>query len=75
LDQDSTLIAVTEMGQSRGLVGGLVSGLAREPQKTPTPDAPALFAVPHRWREEAAKAGPRIERICVAYEAAEIAFS
>jgi hypothetical protein len=45
LDQDSTLIAVTEMGQSRGLVGGLVSGLAREPQKTPTPDAPALFGV------------------------------
>ena len=42
LDQDSTLIAVTEMGQPRWLVGGLVSGLARAADE---PDARCAGAV------------------------------
>jgi transposase len=74
LDQDSTLIAVIEMSQSQWLVGGLVPGLAREPQKKLAPDAAALRALLQRWREEAAKAGRGIVRICVAYEAGRDGF-
>ena len=68
LDQDSTLIAVIEMSQSQWLVGGIVTGLKREPQKERTPDAPVLLTLLDRWRQEAGKAGRPITRICVAYE-------
>ncbi len=74
LDQDSTLIAVIEMGQSRWLVGGLVPGLSREPEKGLIPDAAGLLKLLHRWRDEAAKAGRPITRICVAYEAGRDGF-
>src|SRR5713226_9212972 len=74
LDQDSTLIAVIEMSQSQWLVGGLVPGLGREPQKKLAPDAPRLRALLHRWSEEAAKAGRGVERVCVAYEAGRDGF-
>jgi transposase len=56
------------------LVGGLVPGLAREPQKKLEPDAPALLKLIHRWRDEAEKAGRRIKRIVVAYEAGRDGF-
>jgi transposase len=74
LDQDSTLIAVIEMGQSSWLVGGLVPGLVREPQKKLSPDAAALLKLLDRWRAEAAKAGRGIARVCVAYEAGRAGF-
>ena len=73
-DQDSTLIVVIDMSQSQWLVGGIVPGLEREPQKKLTPDAPALLALLHRWREEAAKAGRGVKRVCVAYEAGRDGF-
>jgi transposase len=74
LDQDSTLIAVIEMSQKQWLVGALVPGLAREPQKKLAAEAPALLALLERWQAEAAKAGRVIERICVAYEAGRDGF-
>jgi transposase len=74
LDQDSTLIAVIEMSQSQWLVGGIVTGLKREPQKKLTPDAPVLLTLLDRWRQEAGKAGRPITRICVAYEAGRDGF-
>jgi transposase len=74
LDQDSTLIAVIEMSQSRWLVGGLVPGLSREPEKGLPPDPEGLLKLLHRWRDEAAKAGHRITRLCVAYEAGRDGF-
>ena len=74
LDQDSTLIAVIEMSQKQWLVGALVPGLAREPQKKLAPEAPALLALLERWRAEAATAGRVITRICVAYEAGRDGF-
>lgn len=74
LEQDSTLIAVVEMSQSRWLVGGLVPGMKREPEKGLTPDPELLLAVLHRWRQEAVRAGRRIERLCVAYEAGRDGF-
>jgi transposase len=74
LDQDSTLVAVIEMSKSRWLVGGLVPGLSREPEKGLEPDAAGLLRLLYRWRDEASKAGHRIERICVAYEAGRDGF-
>ena len=69
LDQDSTLIAVIEMSQSRWLVGGLVPALRREPEKGLAPDPAGLLRLLHRWRAEAEKAGRTIARIAVAFEA------
>jgi transposase len=74
LDQDSTLIAVIEMSQKQWLVGALVPGLAREPQKKLAPEASRLLALLERWRAEAAKAGRVIARICAAYEAGRDGF-
>jgi len=66
-DQDSTLVAVIELSSSSWLVGGLVPGLSREPLKKLSPDAAAVLRLLHRWRDEAAAAGPedRADLRCV----------
>jgi transposase len=69
LDQDSTLIAVIEMSQSSWLVAGIVPGIARHPVKKLEPDAAALLQLLHRWQAEAERAGRKINRIAIAYEA------
>ena len=74
LVEDSTLIAVVEMSQSGWLVAGLVPGVRRRPLKKLAVDADALLSLLHRWREEAAKAGCAIGRMCVAYEAGRDGF-
>ena len=74
LVEDSTLIAVVEMSQSGWLVAGLLPGVRRRPLKKLAVDADALLSLLQRWREEAAKAGRTIERICVAYEAGRDGF-
>jgi transposase len=68
LKQDSTLIAVIEMSLSSWLVAGIVPGVERQPLKKLAVDESALLNLLHRWREEAEKAGRRIERIAVAFE-------
>lgn len=68
-EQHSTMVVVIEMGSAGWLVGGLVPGLRREPRKKLAPEAPRLLQLLERWRDEAAKAGQVIKRICVAYEA------
>ena len=73
-EQDSTLVAVVELSLKRWLVAGLVPGLRRQPLKTLGADHHALLRVVHRWRDEAVKAGSRIERIVVAYEAGRDGF-
>ena len=62
------------MSQKHWLVGALVPGLARDPQKKLPADAPRLLAQLERWRAEAAKAGRVITRICVACEAGRDGF-
>src|SRR3974390_1890317 len=57
------------MGQSSWLVAGIVPGVERQPLKKLAVDESALLKLLHRWREEAEKAGHRIERIAVAFEA------
>jgi transposase len=74
LDQDSTLIAVIEMGLTSWLVGALVPGLEREPLKKLACDEQALLGQLGSWCEEAVRAGRAIERICVAYEAGRDGF-
>jgi transposase len=74
LDQDSTLIAVIEMGLKSWLVGALVPGLSRQPLKKLDPDGEAVVRLLHRWRDEAGRAGRVIGRVCVAYEAGRDGF-
>jgi transposase len=68
LKQDNTLITVIEMSLSSWLVAGIVPGVERHPLKKLAVDESALLNLLHRWREEAEKAGRRIERIAVAFE-------
>src|SRR6201993_3905673 len=74
LDPDGTLIAVIEMSLSSWLVAGIVPGVERQPLKKLAVDETALLKLLHRWREEAAKAGYRIKRIAVAFEAGRDGF-
>src|SRR6201998_4037226 len=74
LKQDSTLIAVIEMSLRSWLVAGIVPGVERQPLKKLAVDESALLKLLNRWREEAEKAGRRIERITVAFEAGRDGF-
>src|SRR5467141_4190037 len=74
LKQDSTLIAVIEMSLSSWLVAGIVPGVERQPLKKLAVDVSALLKLLNRWREEAEKAGRRIERITLAFEAGRDGF-
>src|SRR3982074_836475 len=74
LDPDGTLIAVIELSLSSWLVAGIVPGLDRQPLKKLAVDESTLLKLLHRWREEAAKAGHRIKRIAVAFEAGRDGF-
>src|SRR5262244_563232 len=74
LEPASTLIAVIEMRLSSWLVAGIVPGIERQPLKKLAVDESALLRLLHRWREEAEKAGCRIERIVVAFEAGRDGF-
>ncbi len=73
-EQDSTLVAVIEMSQSKWLVAAVVPGIARQPLKKLDADAGALLKLLQRWREEARKAGREVKRIVCAYEAGRDGF-
>src|SRR5262245_56232110 len=72
--QDSTLIAVIEMSLSSWFVAGIVPGVERQPLKKVAVNEIALLKLLHSWREEAEKAGRRIECIVVAFEAGRDGF-
>jgi transposase len=74
LEQDATLIAVIEMGQSSWLVAGIVPGIERQPLKKLAPDQEELLRLLDRWRMEALHSGGTIKRIAVAYEAGRDGF-
>jgi transposase len=73
-EQDSTVVAVIEMGLKSWLVGGIVPGVERHPLKKLEVDEVALLRLLHRWRDEAKKAGHPIKRIAVAFEAGRDGF-
>jgi transposase len=74
LEQDNTIIAVIEMSQSKWLVAAVVPGVERQPLKKLDADEAAVLKLLHRWRNEAGRAGHRIKRIVVAYEAGRDGF-
>jgi transposase len=74
LEQDNTLIAVIEMGQSKWLVKAVVPGLKRQPLKKLDAEKEGLLKLLHRWRTEAGQAGQVIKRMVVAYEAGRDGF-
>jgi transposase len=73
-EQNSTLVSVIELSLKTWLVAGLVPGLTRQPLKKQAADADALLALLGRWRAEANKAGRKIDRIVVAFEAGRDGF-
>src|ERR1700738_2334012 len=74
LDQDSTIIAVVEMSQSSWLVAGVLPGIERQPRKKLEPSAESLLGLLHRGRDEAVRAGKKITRIALAFEAGRDGF-
>lgn len=66
---DATVVAVIELSQSSWLVGGIVPGIDRHPEKKLPPDEETLLRLLYRWRDEAIKAGRKITRMTVAFEA------
>src|ERR1700752_4514497 len=74
LDQNSTIIAVVALSQSSWLIAGVLPGLERQPQKKLEPSAERLLGLLHRWRDEAVRAGKKITRIALAFEAGRDGF-
>jgi transposase len=74
LEQENTLIAVIELSQASWLVAGLVPAIERQPVKKIEADEIALLRLLGRWRDEATRAGGRITRVCVAFEAGRDGF-
>src|ERR1700723_1430226 len=74
LDQDSTIIAVAECSPASWLVRGTLPGIERQPRKKLEPSAERLLGLLHRWRDEAVKAGRKITRIALAFEAGRDGF-
>jgi transposase len=74
LEQDSTIIAVIEMSQSKWLIAALVPGVKRHPLKKLEAQEEGLLRLLHRWRNEGGQAGREIKRIVVAYEAGRDGF-
>jgi transposase len=74
LEQDSTIVAVIEMSQTKWLVAALVPGVERQPLKKFDANEETLLKLLHRWRREAGQAGRNIRRIVAAYEAGRDGF-
>src|SRR3954453_13395885 len=62
-DQQSTLVVIVEMSQTRWLIAGTVPCLDRRPLNKLEPNAPTLLHLVKRWADEATKAGRTITRI------------
>lgn len=73
-DHDSTLVVIIEMSKSSWLVAGMIPGVDRQPVKKLEPDPDALQRLLERWRAEATKAGRKIQRITLGYEAGRDGF-
>lgn len=73
-EQHSTLVVVVEMSKSSWLVTGLVPGVTRQPLKKLAADCESLLRLVRRWQEEAVKAGRRVSRTVLAYEAGRDGF-
>jgi transposase len=73
-DLNRTLITVIELSKEHWLVAGVIPGVERQPLKKLTADENELLKRLERWRAEAEKAGHKINRIAVAFEAGRDGF-
>jgi transposase len=73
-DQATTLVVVVELSRGSWLAAGLVPHLTRQPLKKLPADPDALLGLLLRWRDQAIKAGGRIKRIVLAFEAGRDGF-
>ena len=74
LNLNHTLIAVIELSQKSWLVAGIIPGVEHQPLKKLEPGEDALSTLLDRWRSEANKAGYKVQRIAVAFEAGRDGF-
>jgi transposase len=63
-----------ELSKESWLVAGIIPGVERQPLKKLEPDENDLIKLLERWRGEAEKAGHKINRIAVAFEAGRDGF-
>src|SRR5215470_10234256 len=73
-DQATTLVVVVELSRGSWLAAGLVPHLTRQPLKKLRSDPDALLGLLLRWRDQAIKAGGRIKRTVLAFEAGRDGF-
>src|SRR5215468_2959843 len=73
-DPNHTLIIVVELSKKTWLVAGIIPGIERQPLKKLTADENELLKLLERWRAEAEKAGHKIHRVAVAFEAGRDGF-
>src|SRR5262245_38883401 len=73
-DPNQALIAVVELSKGSWLVAGIIPGVERQPLKKLEPNENELLKLLERWRAEAEKAGHKIKRITVAFEAGRDGF-
>jgi transposase len=74
LNVNHTLIGVIELSQMTWLVAGIIPGVERQPLKKLEPGESGLLKLLHRWRAEAEKAGHKVARVTVAFEAGRDGF-
>jgi transposase len=73
-DPNSTLTVVIELSKKNWLVAGIIPGVERQPLKKLPTDENELLKLLKRWRAEGEKAGQKITRIAVAFEAGRDGF-
>jgi transposase len=74
LRQDSTIVAMIEMSETKWLAAALVPGVERQPLKKCDAQEEMPLELLNRWRCEAGQAGRKIKRFVVAFEAGRDGF-
>jgi transposase len=74
LDHERTIIAVVELSARSWLVGAQVAGVPRQCRQKLAPSAEGLLDHLDQLRQRAEKAGKRVSRVVVAYEAGRDGF-
>ena len=74
LDYESTIVTAVELSARSWLVGAQVAGVARQCRQKLAPSAAALLEHLDHLRQRAERAGKRVDRVIVAYEAGRDGF-
>ena len=74
LDHESTIVVVVELSARSWLVGAQVAGVPRQCRQKLAPSAEGLLDHLDQLRQRAEKAGKRVSRVVVAYEAGRDGF-